>query len=804
MARKKITGVGVGTPFISASLSWENVDPRNNLASGLERHCLVLPGGRLPKVRQVNDPIPLGVHPSSRLIGFTSPAGKPVRERVPAYVPRDIDNELRSRLTSSSFVLVVGDSSAGKSRAAFEAVSALRDHVLIVPRDRDGLTVAIAKAASVRRCVLWLDDLEGYLGAGGLSRADVARVLEGRRSHRVIIATLRSAEEALLTDETDEEGEWQARKGAREVLELAYRIRLSRLFSQSEIERAKARVWDPRIADAVDRVSEYGVAEYLAAGPELMRDWEDAWSPNTDPRAPSHPRAAALIAAAIDIRRSGFTSPLRRDLVTKVHDHYLEERGGSRLRPEPLAEAWAWATRIRRATTALLQSLDNEHVLVFDYLLDTVQRGSRPGDYVPDSVLDATLAICAPFDADNMASTTFHFGRYQFAETAWRTAYSALAKDLGPEHPDTLAARDSRANILRDLGRPAEAESEHQAITEIGMRVFGPEHPRVLSARNYRAFALIRLGRSAEAEEELRAVRDVSSRVLGPEHDVTTTSRHFRAIALHRLGRLAEAETENRSVLAAWTRDNGPEAVTSTLYSRGNLASVLFDAGRREEAENEARAVLEIRTRILGPDHPETLLTRTLRANILRDLGRPAEAESEHQAITEIGMRVFGLEHPRVLSARNYRAFALIRLGRSAEAEEELRAVRDVSSRVLGPEHDVTTTSRHFRAIALHRLGRLAEAETENRSVLAAWTCDNGPEAVMSTLYSRGNLASVLFDAGRREEAENEARAVLEIRTRILGPDHPETRYIQSLLARIQKEPDGSQPEKMPRPDSGT
>ena len=610
----------------SASLSPDNIVPGKD-PDVLARSCLVLPNGRLPQVQEVSDPVTLGVHPSSRLSGFASPTGEPVGERVPPYVPRDVDDELRIQLADSRFVMVVGDSSAGKSRAAFEAVSTLGDHVLVVPRSREALTVAVDQAAKTRRCVLWLDDIERYLGPGGLSPADVARVLAGARSHRVIVATLRSAEETLLTDKVgDDEGGRLARKAAREVLELAFRVYLPRLFSQAETERAEARAWDPRIADAVAQASEYGIAEYLAAGPELMRDWENAWSPNTDPRAPSYPRAAALITAAVDIRRSGFTSPLPRSLVTDVHDHYLHERGGSRLQPEPIADAWAWATRTRRATTALLQDVDGEHVLLFDYLLDTVQRRSRPGDYVPDSVLAAALAVCAPSDADKMASTAYHHGRYQSAGTAWLTASRALAKTLGPEHPDTLAARESRANALRELGQPAEAESELRAIADIGARVLGPEHPQVLSARNSRALALIRLSRPAEAEDELRAVQGVSSRALGPEHDVTMTTRHLHAIALHNLGRLAEAEAENRSVLAAWTREFGPED-PGTLYSRGNLASILYDTGRREEAEAEARAVLDIRTRVFGPEHPDTLSIRARRAHALRELGRRRSRE---------------------------------------------------------------------------------------------------------------------------------------------------------------------------------
>ncbi len=100
-------------------------------------------------------------------------------ERVPTYVPRDVDDELHRRLAVSGFVLVVGDSTAGKSRAASEAIAVLPDHVLVVPQNRESMSVAIDKAAGTRRCVLWLDDLENYLCPGGLTRAGVARVLAG-------------------------------------------------------------------------------------------------------------------------------------------------------------------------------------------------------------------------------------------------------------------------------------------------------------------------------------------------------------------------------------------------------------------------------------------------------------------------------------------------------------------------------------------------------------------------------------------------------------------------------------------------
>ena len=110
MARKRITGVGVGGPLGSASVSWEYAD---DPAAARERGCLVLSGGRLPKVREVADPVMLGVHPSPPVHpGSRAPTGELLLEKVPAYVPRDVDDELRRRLAVSGFVLVVGESTA--------------------------------------------------------------------------------------------------------------------------------------------------------------------------------------------------------------------------------------------------------------------------------------------------------------------------------------------------------------------------------------------------------------------------------------------------------------------------------------------------------------------------------------------------------------------------------------------------------------------------------------------------------------------------------------------------------------------
>src|SRR5260370_16004068 len=195
-------------------------------------------------------------------------------------------------------------------------------------------------------------------------------------------------------------------------------------------------------------------------------------------------------------------------LINQVLDSYLQAQGGVRLHPEPLAEAWAWGRRPRRATTAILQATDDDHVDVFDYLVDIVQRRRPPGDQVPGHVVRATADAGDSADLDSIAATAYTQGRYELAEHAYQRAYQIKVADadLGPEHPNTLISRDRLALALIALGRPEEAEAEQRAVISIATGTLCPEHPTTLASRANLARALRALGRLEEAETERRTI----------------------------------------------------------------------------------------------------------------------------------------------------------------------------------------------------------------------------------------------------------------------------------------------------------
>ncbi|GAA0429160.1 hypothetical protein Acor_39930 [Acrocarpospora corrugata] len=222
-----------------------------------------------------------------------------------------------------------------------------------------------------------------------------------------------------------------------------------------------------------------------------------------------NPRGAALVAAAIDCRRAGYINPAPRALIEELHTTYLDARGGHRLRPEPLEAAWAWATQLRRATTALLTPMPEAegeeengaggHVVVFDYLVDATQQAQGPLAHTPEPLIRTALThVYHPDDADQIASTADRQGRYHLAEHVWRIAVIFRRQRSGEEHPDTLASRSNLASVLGDLGRLAEAETETRAVLEVRRRVLGEEHPDTLASRSNLASVLRALGREEE------------------------------------------------------------------------------------------------------------------------------------------------------------------------------------------------------------------------------------------------------------------------------------------------------------------
>ena len=216
---------------------------------------------------------------------------------------------------------------------------------------------------------------------------------------------------------------------------------------------------------------------------------------------------------------------------------------------------------------------------------------------------------------------------------------------LGPDHFDTLTARNNLAGAYKDVGRFGEAIELYKRVLADQERILAPDHPDTLTARNNLAVAYRYVGRFGEAIELFERVLADRVRVLGPDHPDTLTTRNNLAGAYHFAGRFGEAIELYERVLADQEQVLGPDH-PATLTTRNNLACAYDSAGRFGEAIELYERVLADQEQVLGPDHPETLDVRDNLAGAYDSVGRLAEAIDAWEKLLPDCQRVLGLGHP--------------------------------------------------------------------------------------------------------------------------------------------------------------
>lgn len=303
--------------------------------------------GDLPRVDAVIDRALLGIHAS---LPLPSGAATGLSAQLPTYVPRDLDEELRSALKEQSshggFLLLVGPAASGKTRCAYEAVRAtLPDWSMLLPPSARDLAALVTAGIPLGRTVVWLDDVVRFLGPGALTSRTVRRLLSDWTSPVVLIGTIWPTDYDRLLDPAGQSDGHELNAEALEILRLAHRFEVAEQFSATEWSRAlKIADTDPRIREAVAHAEAGAVPSTLACVPELIRRWEQ----------PSHPAGAAVITAAVEARLCGHPAVIDHDLLQRLAENYLTSAQRATATPDWFTMAVAWACRPVRGIVAPL------------------------------------------------------------------------------------------------------------------------------------------------------------------------------------------------------------------------------------------------------------------------------------------------------------------------------------------------------------------------------------------------------------------------------------------------------------------
>lgn len=456
------------------------------------------------------DPRLLGVHKAIAADPATDPGDRD-RAFLPAYVERDFDRAddpapsgLRAAITAAmergGFVLLVGGSSVGKTRSAYEAVRALASDWWLLRPGAAGVLQALA-AAPVPRTVIWLDELQRHLGPSGASAAVIGSLLAADEPV-VVVGTLWPGRYEEYTRQPADGGP-DPHGDARALLALADVVPVGAAFSPGEQARSRtAAETDRRIARSLT-ITGYSLPQVLAAAPELIARWDTAQL---------HPYRRAVLTAAVDLTRVGVSAPLTADMLHAAAVDHCTPHERTRAPGDWFDDALAFATQPQRGGAAVLEPTGTGDMgeitgyLIADYLQQHGE-GQRLGQYVPLSVWNAVLAHCDdPRSLDRVA------------ETAGRDKLHRLETDLrlrqSPNNVDArrladLLAQQGRIQELRARAGAGDPAAEYR-LADLLVELSGLEELRALTA----AGEWVPAGRLADllAEqgeiEELRARAD--------------------------------------------------------------------------------------------------------------------------------------------------------------------------------------------------------------------------------------------------------------------------------------------------------
>ncbi|KGO41142.1 Tetratricopeptide-like helical [Penicillium expansum] len=388
----------------------------------------------------------------------------------------------------------------------------------------------------------------------------------------------------------------------------------------------------------------------------------------------------------------------------------------------------------------------------------------------------------------NLGSVLRKQGKYKEAKAMHLRVLEGREKALGLEHPDTLDSVSKLGSVLRRQGIYKEAEAMHRRVFESREKALGLEHPDTLDSISKIGSVLRREGKYKEAKEMYYRALEGREKALGLEHPKTLTTVNNLGSVLQRQGQYEEAEAMHRRALEGREKALGLEHPT-TLASVDNLGKVLHQQGLYKEAEALHRRALEGREKALGLEHPYTLASVDNLGIVLHRQGLYKEAEAIHRRVLEGREKALGLEHPYTLSTASNLGIVLEQQGLYEEAEAIHRRALEGREKALGLEHPNTLTSVNNLGSVLQRQGQYKEAETMYRRALEGRERALGLEHP-NTLTSIYDLGMVLDLQSQYEEAEAMHRRALEGREKALGPEHPDTLAIKEriTLTSVQEE----------------
>jgi tetratricopeptide (TPR) repeat protein len=355
--------------------------------------------------------------------------------------------------------------------------------------------------------------------------------------------------------------------------------------------------------------------------------------------------------------------------------------------------------------------------------------------------------------------------------------------DSGTDDPAVIDANRHLGNVLRGVGRNAEALALNEENLGRARRMLGIDDPVTLSiqtsvAADQRARGNFKVALDID-EEALELIRAK----LGRNNPQTIRTMSNLAIdyGLNSDYRRAQELSQQAHQLASEaTIGVSPIDVVNSWYQ---IAWALRLQGKQLAARDVAEEALDYGQERLGADHPATLRTATGLSVALRRIAPTREAAVERARETyELARDRYGEGHPDTMGAAVSLSNSLRAVGRSSEALALAERAAEAYAEVFGKDHPYNYACLGNLALMRRVTSQPEEARRLDVEALAGLTARLGLHHDY-TLFVAINLASDLSVLGEVEAARELGQETMRRLTDLLGPDDQLTLACAANLA---------------------
>jgi serine/threonine protein kinase/tetratricopeptide (TPR) repeat protein len=293
-----------------------------------------------------------------------------------------------------------------------------------------------------------------------------------------------------------------------------------------------------------------------------------------------------------------------------------------------------------------------------------------------------------------------------------RETVQALQAELGPEHPDTLVARNNLAVDLMIAGRPAEAIRTWEEILPRQRSRPGAHHSDTLTTVANLGWAYTYYVTPGKAVPLLEQAWDKRKVLLGTTHPDTLTSMLHLGIAYLREGKRPRAVALLEEAVKLHQARFGPDHIDTT-HSMSTLAHAYLNSGKVPEAIALAEKVLRRQQTCVGPAHPDTLSTQLFLARAHQRAGNRDRLLLLLEERYRLSRFKWGEEHLHTLTCQHDLAVGFRECGQHDRAIPLLEAVAKLRAARLGPHAPSALASRQEMVRAWTERAQIAVARQQ-------------------------------------------------------------------------------------------